>query len=133
MVNFNFYPQMDPFQYRFIALLKNVMYVGLFFNFQCFKYVSVKLKKTCIWKISVNTNNVNFGTIVICEQSNRKIQLINKGALGTKFQVLQLNQVKSDDNTKSTTESEGIRLGNVTLLKLYKMKCRIFSKEENIF
>ena len=56
----------------------------------------------------MNTNSVNFGTMVIGEKLNRKIQLINKGALGTNFKITSANKsdiVKSND--------EGIQLGDV--------------------
>ena len=46
--------------------------------------------------LSVNTQSVYFGTIVIGESINRKIQLVNKGALGTNFQVLTLREFKKD-------------------------------------
>jgi hypothetical protein len=62
----------------------------------------------------VNTNSVNFGTIVIGEKLNRKIQLINKGALGTNFKIISANKsdiVKQND--------EGIHLGDVYFLKIF--------------
>lgn len=67
----------------------------------------------------MNTNSVNFGTIVIGEKLNRKIQLINKGALSTNFRIVPYNK---SDIVKQNTE-EGIQLGDVIILlneaKLY--------------
>ena len=64
--------------------------------------------------MSVNTNSVHFGTIVIAEKSLRKIQLINKGALGTSFEVMKLSEFKkkSKEEKTETTESS-IELGEV--------------------
>lgn len=58
--------------------------------------------------MSVNSNLVNFGTIVIGEKLNRKIQLINKGALGTNFKIV--STIQTD---KVIYSEEGIQLGDV--------------------
>lgn len=58
--------------------------------------------------MSVNSNLVNFGTIVIGEKLNRKIQLINKGALGTNFKIV--STIQTD---KVINSEEGIQLGDV--------------------
>ena len=66
---------------------------------------------------------------MIGEQLNRKVQLINKGALGTKFKIVDAKELlvqNSGRETDSETNScefnsqtgdhsaEGIRLGDVT-------------------
>ena len=48
----------------------------------------------------MNTNSVYFGTIVIGESISRKIQLANKGALGTNFKIFTLKEFKKDVKAK---------------------------------
>ena len=57
--------------------------------------------------MSVSSHSVNFGTTVIGEVINRKIQLANKGALGTKFYVIN-SKYKSNPNHLKTLTSESI-------------------------
>lgn len=77
------------------------------------KLYFIKLKLNQILKLNVNTNFVNFGTIVIGEKLNRKVQLINKGALGTKFKII--SSVSRDNNSAN---DEGIQLGDVNIFNL---------------
>lgn len=75
-------------------------------------------------KVSVNTNLVYFGTIVIGEKTIRKIQLINKGALKTRFELLKAGDLKkTPETTKNestdTKSSEGIEIGEVIIKKLF--------------
>lgn len=84
--------------------------------------------------MSVNTNSVHFGTIVIAEKSLRKIQLINKGALGTNFEVLKLSEFKKkskEEKTENETTESSIELGEVCfyLMCLYlDMKIKTWKK-----
>ena len=62
-----------------------------------------------------------FGTIVIGEKLVRKIQLINKGALGTNFEIMKMQDYKKLTETsenKETSEQnfpeDGIELGEVS-------------------
>lgn len=60
--------------------------------------------------MSANMNSVSFGTVVIGEKLNRKVQLINKGALGTNFKVAS----SSSSGKNEPTNIEGIQLGDVS-------------------
>jgi hypothetical protein len=59
-----------------------------FFSFFCF-IIFTKIKQ-----LSLSTQSINFGTIVIGESLNKKTQLINKGALGTKFKITTSQEFK---------------------------------------
>jgi hypothetical protein len=64
--------------------------------------ISCTIKKC---DLSVNTNSIYFGTIVIGESINRKIQLANKGALGSNFKILTLKEFKKEtENTNVIKE-----------------------------
>ena len=70
--------------------------------------------------MSVNTNSVVFGTIVIGEKLVRKIQLINKGALGTSFELMRMRDFKKlgqpDDSESQANKDDpidGIEMGEV--------------------
>lgn len=71
--------------------------------------------------LSVNTDSIYFGTTVIGESLNRKIQLINKGALGTNFKLLTLKEFDKpeiQDQTNPVGETgeekfEELRIGDV--------------------
>lgn len=76
--------------------------------------------------LSVNTNSIYFGTIVIGEELNRKVQLINKGALGTNFKLISNkdliaqesfrapdSEINSFNTQQDENQAEGIRMGNV--------------------
>lgn len=77
--------------------------------------------------LSVNTNSIYFGTIVIGEELNRKVQLINKGALGTNFKLISQkdliaqdsfrapdSEINSFNTQQDENKIEGIRMGDVT-------------------
>lgn len=78
--------------------------------------------------MSVNTNSVVFGTIVIGEKLVRKIQLVNKGALGTSFELMRMSEFKKlgsqgtspdeKDEKKEEEPLDGIEMGEVTKAKL---------------
>ncbi len=89
--------------------------------------ISCTIKKC---DLSVNTSSIYFGTIVIGEEANRKVQLINKGALGTTFKIISqdalelrssLDYTGSDliNNVSSepvkAEKVDGIRLGAVSI------------------
>lgn len=88
--------------------------------------ISCTIKKC---DLSVSTSSIYFGTIVIGEEANRKVQLINKGALGTTFKVMSEDDVISKSNLDSSgndsayvssepvkeAKTEGIRIGSVSL------------------
>lgn len=62
----------------------------------------------------MNTQSVYFGTIVIGEKLTRKIQLINKGALGTNFKLMDLKEFKNSSNDDSENlQEDGIKMGDV--------------------
>jgi hypothetical protein len=69
--------------------------------------------------VTVNTNSVYFGTIVIGDKIFRKIQLINKGALGTNFKLMKSKELKTREpnNDEKTSENQkedgGIEIGEV--------------------
>lgn len=67
--------------------------------------------------LAVNTNSVYFGTIVIGEKISRKIQLTNKGALGTSFKLITLEQFQHLKNPptpdSSATDESAIQIGQV--------------------
>lgn len=64
-----------------------------------------------------------FGTIVIGEKLVRKIQLINKGALGTSFELMRMREFKKlgqpEDNSESQANKDdpidGIEMGEVNI------------------
>lgn len=57
-------------------------------------------------------NSINFGTTVIGEVLNRKIQLFNKGALGTKFRLVNKKSLKKEE-VKDLT---GTEIGSASVL-----------------
>ena len=64
--------------------------------------------------MNINISSVSFGTIVIGEKLNRKVQLINKGALGTNFKII--CPVKSEKNKLTSHNDDGIKLGDVSVV-----------------
>jgi hypothetical protein len=89
-------------------------------------------------------NSINFGTIVIGEQLNRKIKLINKGALGSNFQV---NNMSANENSEIISQEvndqenklnnqEGLTIGKVNMFIIrFKKDIRFYfySDKERIY
>ncbi len=48
----------------------------------------------------MNSESIYFGTTVIGESLNRKIQLVNKGALGTKFKLMTVKDFEKSKEPK---------------------------------
>ncbi len=75
--------------------------------------------------LSVSSSSVHFGTVVIVEEVSRKVQLVNKGALGTNFKLVGHKDLISpvsgeegrdeggEQRGESAESSEGIRMGSV--------------------
>lgn len=78
----------------------------------------------------MNSNSITFGTIVIGEEIIKKIQLINKGALGTNFKLITKRESKKISQGLQTSElesrleevSDGIKIGSVSLNYIRKRK-----------
>lgn len=74
-----------------------------------------------IFQLSVSTQSIYFGTTVIGEVVQKKIQLVNKGALGTNFKILSLKEnqkaIQNVENIEpkndQLNDDESIKIGEV--------------------
>ncbi len=85
--------------------------------------ISCTIKKC---DLSVSSESVYFGTVVILEEVSRRVQLVNKGALGTSFKIVRhkdlispvsgeedRNEEEEEKQKKESETAEGIRLCSV--------------------
>ncbi len=91
--------------------------------------------KTYLSKLTVSTQSVYFGTTVIGETIQKKIQLVNKGALGTNFQVLSLKENQRAIENKHELEpkndqsnDESIKIGEVITHFLFSLSLKHLHK-----
>lgn len=69
----------------------------------------------------MSTQSIYFGTTVIGEVIQKKIQLVNKGALGTNFKITSLkenqkaiqNEVTIEPKNDQANDDESIKIGEV--------------------